>query len=198
MVVRAQGEWWKVGSKAGSWFHSLLFKKLTPNEQIILCIRKRKLWFELPFILFYRFDFLNWDIKGLHWGGCYGVWSCFNFNFKHPREKKIYVIFTREEILNIGKFASIYGNSHAARKYSVRENTVRLHRKKYEQGLTNSTQVKRGRRLLLELKIDEKVMNVYLHAIRKKGGVVNKVVAMAIAQALIVKSEDKNLKVLDI
>ena len=41
-------------------------------------------------------------------------------------------------------------------------------------------------------------MNVYLHAIRKKGGVVNKVVAMAIAQALIVKSEDKSLKVLDI
>ena len=38
----------------------------------------------------------------------------------------------------------------------------------------------------------------YVHAIRKKGGVVNTVVAITIAQALIVKSDDKNLKVLDL
>ena len=38
----------------------------------------------------------------------------------------------------------------------------------------------------------------YLHALRKKGGVANTVVAIAIAQALIAKSEDKNLKVLDL
>ena len=38
----------------------------------------------------------------------------------------------------------------------------------------------------------------YLHVIRKKGGVVNTAVAIAIAQALIAKSEDKNLKVLDL
>ena len=119
-----------------------------------------------------------------------------NFNLKHPQNNE-YVTFTREEILNIGKYASIHGNSRTARKYSVGESTVRLHRKKYEQGLTSSTKVKRGRPLLLGSEIDEKVMK-YLQAIRKKGGVVNTVVAIAIAQALIAKSEDKNLKVLDL
>ena len=38
----------------------------------------------------------------------------------------------------------------------------------------------------------------YLHTIRKKGGVVNTVVAIAIVHALIAKSEDKNVKVLDL
>ena len=38
----------------------------------------------------------------------------------------------------------------------------------------------------------------YLHAIRKKGDVVNTVVAIAITQALIAKNENKNLKVLNL
>ena len=58
-----------------------------------------------------------------------------------PKKRK-YVTFTRDEILNIGKYASIIGNFRAARKYSVGESTVRLHGKKYEQCLTNSTKVK--------------------------------------------------------
>ena len=90
--------------------------------------------------------------------------------------KRKYITFTREKILNIGKYASIHGNSRAARKYSVGESTVRLHWKKYEQDITSSTKVKRGRPLLLQSEIDEKVMK-YLHAIRKKGDVVNTVVA---------------------
>ena len=196
MIVRVQGERWKIGSKAVSWLHSLVFTKLIANEQILLCIRERNLWFELPFILFYRLDFRKWNIKGRHLGGCCGVWSCFSFNLKHPKKRK-YVTFTREEILNIGKNGSIHGNSRASQKYSVGESTVRLHRKKYEQGLTSSTKVKRGRPLLLGSEIDEKVMK-YVHAIRKKGGIVNTVVGITIAQALIVKSDDKNLKVLDL
>ena len=113
-----------------------------------------------------------------------------------PKKRK-YVKFTREEILNIGKYASIHGNSRAGRKYSEGESTVRLHRKKYEQGLTSFTKVKRGRPLLLGSEIDEKVMK-YLHVIPKKVGVVNTVVAIAIAQALIAKSKDKNLKVVNL
>ena len=113
-----------------------------------------------------------------------------------PKKRK-YVTFTREEILNIDKYASIHGNPCTAQKYSVGESTARLHQKKHEQGLTSTRKVKRGRPLLLGSEIDEKVMK-YLHAIRNKGGVVNTVVAIAIAQALIAKSEDKNLKVLDL
>ena len=97
-----------------------------------------------------------------------------------PKKRK-HITFTREEILNIGKYASIHGNSRAAPKYSVGESTVRPHRKKHEQGLTSSTKVKRGRPLLLGSEIDEKVME-YLQAIRKKEAVVNTVVKIAIAQ----------------
>ena len=68
---------------------------------------------------------------------------------------------------------------------------------KGSQGLTSSTKVKRVRPLLLGSEMVEKVMK-YLHTIRKKGGIVNTVVAIAIAQALIVISEDKNLKVPDL
>ena len=102
-----------------------------------------------------------------------------------------------EEILNIGKYTLIHGNSRATRKYSIGESTVRLHQKKYEQDLTSSTKVKRRRPLQLGSEINEKIMK-YLHTIRKKGGVVNTVVAIAIAHALIAKSEDKNVKVLDL
>ena len=70
----------------------------------------------------------------------------------------------REEILNIGKYASIHGNSCPARKYSVGESTVRLRWKKYEQGPTSSTKVKLGRPLLLGSEISGKVIK-YLHAI---------------------------------
>ena len=156
-----------------------------------------KVWFELPFILFYRFDFYKWDIKGRHRDGCCEIWSCLNFNLKHAKKKRKYVTFTREEILNIGKYASIHGNSCPARKYSIGESTVRLHWKKYEQGPTSSTKVKLGRPLLLGSEISGKVIK-YLHAIWKKGGVVSTVKAVAIAQALITKSEDKNPKVLDL
>ena len=106
----------------------------------------------------------------------------------------------REEILNIVKYVSIHEiqeNSCTAQKYSLGETTVQLHQKNYEQGLTSSTNVKRVRPLLLGSEINEKVMK-YLHAIRKKGDFVNMVVAIAIAQALITKSEDKNVKLLDL
>ena len=101
--IGSRGTGWAVKNRIESSFmvtllfmHSLLFIKLTANEQILLWIRERKLWLELPFILFYRFDFRNWDIKGRYWGGCCGVWSCLNFNLKHPPKKKIYYIYERK------------------------------------------------------------------------------------------------------
>ena len=146
--------------------------------------------------LYTGFDFCNWDIKGQHWGGCCEVSNCFNFNLKHPQKRK-YVTFTREEILNIGKYAFMHGNSREAQKYSVGESTVRLHRKKVWTRPHKFHKIKRVRPLLLRSEMVEKVMK-YQHAIRKKGGIVNTVVAIAIAQTLIAISEDKNLKVLDL
>ena len=157
MVVRVQGERWKIVLKAVSWLHSLRFTKLTATEQIFLCVKERNFWFELPFILFYRFDLRNWDIKGRYWGGCCRVWSCFKFNLKHPPIKKKCHIYERR---NTKYWQICFDPWKLSRstKYSVWESTVRLHWKKYEQGLTSSAKVKRGRPLLLGLEIDENVM----------------------------------------
>ena len=56
--------------------------------------------------------------------------------------------------------------------------------------------LKRGRLLLLGT-IDEKVKN-FLFALRQKGGVVNTAVAIATAKALIERSKDKHLKLIDL
>ena len=56
--------------------------------------------------------------------------------------------------------------------------------------------MKRGRPLLLG-KLDETVKN-FLIALRKKGGVVNTVVANATAKALISKSDDEHLRLIDL
>ena len=54
----------------------------------------------------------------------------------------------------------------------------------------------RGRPLMLA-KLDEKVKN-FLLALRRKGGVVNTVVAIAAAKALIQKSNEDHLKVIEL
>ena len=55
---------------------------------------------------------------------------------------------------------------------------------------------KRGRPLILG-SVDEKVKN-FLLILRQKGGVLNSVVAIAAAQALIQKSSDEHLKCIDV
>ena len=61
---------------------------------------------------------------------------------------------------------------------------------------TDSTKLKRGQPLMLG-SINEKVKN-FLLILRRKGGVVNSVIAIAAAQALIQKSSGENLKCIDI
>ena len=56
--------------------------------------------------------------------------------------------------------------------------------------------LKRGRPLMLET-VDEKVCS-FLQIIRRKGGVVNSIVAIAIAKALIAKSDLEHQKALDL
>ena len=56
--------------------------------------------------------------------------------------------------------------------------------------------LKRGRPLILET-VDEKLCN-FLQIVRRKGGVVNSVVAIATAKALIAKSDLEYLKALDL
>ena len=88
----------------------------------------------------------------------------------------------------------------------LKESTVRTFRDKYRNTLKrnrgSSSPVKklatmtRGRPLMLG-KLDEKVKN-FLLALRRKGGVVNTVVAIAAAKALIQKSNEDHLKVIEL
>ena len=91
------------------------------------------------------------------------------------------------------------------RKFHVSESTVRLFRKKYESSLTSVhsseevTEIPKaslGRPLMIG-KLDKQVQE-YLHIYRKTGGIVNKVVAVATAKALIERSNLEHLKDLDL
>ena len=57
--------------------------------------------------------------------------------------------------------------------------------------------LKRGRPLLLGAVLDEKV-RYFLLQLRKKGDVVNTVVAVATAKALITRNSDEHLKLIDL
>jgi len=127
-------------------------------------------------------------------------------NMKKKREN---VKLTDKERYDIGKYCSIHGAIAAIRKFKkshphikLLESTARSLRKKYEEllksksGKTELTKLKRGRPLMLG-SVDEKVKN-FLMILRRKGGVVNSVVAIAAAQALIQKSPEEHLKCIDI
>ena len=117
----------------------------------------------------------------------------------------------------IGKYAAIQGTAAVLRKfkkllphYRLHENRVRAKRENYYRivksaSLSSSsssspikklTLLKRGRPLLLG-SLDEKVQN-FLMALRSKGGVVNTIVVVTLAKALMEKSSDASLKVLDL
>ena len=84
------------------------------------------------------------------------------------------------------------------------ESTARSVRAKYEELLKKQTKdqtskitlQKRGRPLMLGC-LDEKAQS-FLHVLRRKGGVVSAVVAVATARALVARSEYKHLKCLDL
>ena len=113
----------------------------------------------------------------------------------------------------IGRDASIYGPSSAARKWkknypNLNESTVRGFRKRYEAQTKDAHRKKkspqkvivnklRGGPCLLGDKINLLVQN-YLKATRHKGGVVNSLVAIATAKALLKRYpclEKENLKI---
>ena len=122
-----------------------------------------------------------------------------------------YQRFSNEDRFAIGKYAAVDGPMATVRKFKpkfphLKESTVRTSRDKYRNTLKrsrgSSSPVKklatmtRGRPLMLG-KLDEKVKN-FLLALRRKGGVVNTVVAIAAAKALIQKSNEDHLKVIEL
>ena len=123
--------------------------------------------------------------------------------------KKTHTKFTNRERFPIGKYAAIHGPGAAVRKFhkshphlKFGESQARALRNKYhehQKRSPNSNNVivclKRGRPLMLRT-IDEKVRN-FLQIIRREGGVVNTVVAIATAKALIARSDQQHFKVLD-
>ena len=109
--------------------------------------------------------------------------------------------FTEKERFLIGKYTAINGPSTTVRKFQTShphlkfgESQARALRKKYLDQQKKSP--KRGRPLMLGA-LDEKVRN-FLQIVRRKGGVVNTVVAIATAKALIEKSDQQHLKNLDL
>ena len=126
--------------------------------------------------------------------------------------KRSYNSFTDNERFLIGKYASVYGPTKAVRKFKkahprlkLGESTARAVRAKYESVLKDlpepSTDVvlskkKAGQPFLLGNEIDKNVQE-YLHMLRKKGGIINTVVAIATAKALIEQSKDEQLKRID-
>ena len=125
------------------------------------------------------------------------------------KKRSTYNKFKDDDRYAIGKYAAIYGTNAALIKfkmshpyYRLTESTVRSMREKYQKVSKVSptsrtiTSLKRGRPLMLG-SLDEKV-RTFLLLLRSKGGVVNSVVAIAVAQALIAKSSDESLKLLDL
>ena len=104
-----------------------------------------------------------------------------------------------KEQYDIGKYSSVHGASIAIRKFKKSNPSLK---KKYEEWLklkSNKTvlsKMKRGRPLMLG-SLDKKVKN-FLLILGRKRGVVNSVVAIAVAQALIKKSADEHLKCIDL
>ena len=119
-------------------------------------------------------------------------------------KKKGYAKFTENERFLIGKYAAIHGPTAAVRKlkktYPHLDFGESQARALNNQNSANVDKrivpLKRGRTLLLG-SIDEKV-GQFLQVMRRKGGVVNTVVDIATAKALIAKNDLEHLKVIDL
>ena len=128
---------------------------------------------------------------------------------EEPRKKRSNSKYTELERYLIGKYAAVNGAAAAVRKFKKSHPHLKLgesmarhlwdkYRKeiKTNEGITKLTKSKVGRPLMLGV-VDEQVKN-FLIALCKKGGVVNKVVAIATARALISRSDDQCLKSIDL
>ena len=123
------------------------------------------------------------------------------------KSKRVNTTFTKKEF---SYWHAINGPGAAVRKFrkshphlKFGESQARALRKKYVDQEKKGPNVdkdigtlKRGRSLTLET-VDEKVCN-FLQIVIRKRGVVNSVVAIATAKALIAKSDTEHLKVLDL
>ena len=119
---------------------------------------------------------------------------------KPSKARGNYNVYTEKDRFSIGKNASIYGTAYVVRKWKkayphINESTVRGFKKRYEALIRDENRKKkphtnaivnrpRGRPCLLGNKIDLLVQK-YLKATRYKGGVVNTMVAIGTAKALI-------------
>ena len=114
-----------------------------------------------------------------------------------------------EDRYAIEKYAAIHGTIAALRKfkkshlhYRLTESSVRTMRDRYRRIVKSSpttmtiTLLKRGRPVMLG-SLAEQVKG-FLLILRSKGGEVNTVVAVVVAKALIAKSSDESLKILDL
>ena len=140
---------------------------------------------------------------------------------KEPQKKGPYIKVTPEYKVKVAKFASINGNSVAARKYSklleknLKESTVRLWVKNYKLELERKRKAgdvepdvqvlptgKRGRPFLLGEKLDGQTQ-AYIRAVRDAGGVITTDIAIATGKAIVRKFnptlfDEKNCSALEL
>ena len=125
-----------------------------------------------------------------------------------PIKRKENKRFTEQDRYKIGKYASENSTSSAQRNFSkthgnIGESTIRSFKQKYETMIKKKElpkkviPAKKLGRLVLLGDIDEMVQR-FLHALRRKGGVVNVVVARSVAKALVKRSRKRELEVLDL
>ena len=126
------------------------------------------------------------------------------------KSKRVNTKFTEKKRFLIGKYTAINDPNAAVRKFKKShphlkfgETQARALRKKYlnyeKKGSNVDKEIgtlKRGRPHMLET-VDEKVSD-FLQIVRRKGGVVNSVVAIATAKVLVTKSDLEHLKALKI
>ena len=131
---------------------------------------------------------------------------------KLKQSRGSYKAYSDKDRFSIGKDASMYGPASTTRKWkktypNLNESTVRGFKKRYDAHINDAYRKKkspkkvivnklRGRPCLLGDKIDPLVQN-YLQATRHKRGVVNSLVAIATAKALLKRYPrlEKDLKV---
>ena len=131
---------------------------------------------------------------------------------KLKQSRGSYKAYSDKDRFSIGKDASMYGPASTTRKWkktypNLNESTVRGFKKRYDAHINDADRKKkspkkvivnklRGRPCLLGDKIDPLVQN-YLQATRHKRGVVNSLVAIATAKALLKRYPrlEKDLKV---
>ena len=130
-------------------------------------------------------------------------------NEKKPSKKRVQI--TKEKRFGMGKYTTVNGATNAVKRFkkthphlTFAESTTRKLRDRYNDNTKQKRAVdnkiprlKRGRSLVLGAVLDEKMRHFSLQ-LRKKGGVVNTVVAVATAKALIARSSDEYLKLIDL